>query len=126
MSLFWLTYRVSGGPVAVVIIEAPDPLQARFRAAVEGLDQANDAAECHQLEPDFAALILRNMIGRRLPVAEVAKLLRLLDRSAPIPKRPPARSIRRRRGRAKLSNRKSMRGVWGHSRISGPCSGRIR
>jgi hypothetical protein len=34
VSLHWLTYRVSGGPVAVVIIEAPNPLQARFRAAV--------------------------------------------------------------------------------------------
>jgi hypothetical protein len=94
VSLYWLSYHVSGGPVGVVIIKAPDPLQARFRAAVEGLDQGNDATECHELEPDFAALIPRNMIGRRLPVAEAAKLLRLLDWSDPIPKRPPAPSIR--------------------------------
>jgi hypothetical protein len=66
VSLYWLPYHVSGGPVGVVIIEAPDPLQARFRAAVEGFDQGNDATECHKLEPDFAALIPRNMIGRRL------------------------------------------------------------
>jgi hypothetical protein len=100
MSLFWLSYRRHGKPAGVVLIEAPDLKQARFRAAVEGQDQDADFAAGHGLNDEIAARIPAAVVGRMLTAPEARKLLRHLERTEPTPKRPPARSVRRRDSRS--------------------------
>jgi hypothetical protein len=104
---YWLSYRRRGKPIGVVVIEAPDPLQARFRAAVEGLDREGDFADSYGLDPETAARIPADMMGRMLTPAEAYKLIRVLERAAPIPKRPPAPSVRRGKGR-RAPNKRAM------------------
>jgi hypothetical protein len=50
MALFWLCYRKSGR-VSVAIVEAPSPMHARMRAALDGMNAAATFAEGHKLEP---------------------------------------------------------------------------
>jgi hypothetical protein len=75
-------------------------LHARVKAAVLGLDQEADFAEGHELGDEIATWVPANLINRSMPLVQAHGLIRHLERADPIPKRPPALSIRRRRGRA--------------------------
>jgi hypothetical protein len=99
MPLFWLTYRYPQGRVVrypdgrvagVVVIEAPDLLQARLKAALAGADRELEFASGHQLDPLSAEQIPDEMLGRRLNRGDLRKLHRMLVR-----KKPPAPSVRR-------------------------------
>jgi hypothetical protein len=68
------------------------------------LDQEADFAEGHELDAKTAARIPPRLIGRMLAPPEALKLIRRLERTEPILKRPPTPSVRRGRrakGRAR-------------------------
>jgi hypothetical protein len=106
--LFWLTYRFPIGRVVrypngrvagVVVLDAPDLLQARVKADVYGKDRGLEFATGHQLDPLSAEHIPANMIGCLLNRGDLRKLQRLLVklRGMLLKKKPPAPSVRRRR-----------------------------
>jgi hypothetical protein len=68
-------------------------MQARKRAAVEGIDQGADFAEGHELDAETAARVPASAIGRMLSHEEGTALIRRLE--ARIPKRAAATSVRR-------------------------------
>jgi hypothetical protein len=88
--LFWLTYRPSAA--GVIVIEAPDLLQARFKAAVYDMDRGLEFAAGHQLDPLSAEQIPAGMLGRRLSRGDLRKLHQMLAKE-----KPPAPSVRRHR-----------------------------
>ena len=90
--LHWLTYIAGDRPVGVVITDAPDLLQARFRAAVKGFDEGKTFGEGHELDPEHERLIPDNIRDRMLTLDEASRLIRRLSRVTP--KRPPAPSVR--------------------------------
>ena len=92
MPLFWLTYRHPDGRAAgVVVVDSPDLLHARFKAALAGADRKLDFASGHKLDPASADQIPAKMMGRLLDDGDLRKLHRML-----IKKKPPAPSVRRR------------------------------
>ena len=95
MSRFWLAYcNPSGRLLGVVILDSPDIIQARTRAAVEGIDQgASTFCEGHELDEAAASLVPETAIGRMLKPGEAVKVIRRMERG--IPKRPAAASVRR-------------------------------
>jgi len=88
--LHWLVYQ-QGGLRTVLIVEASHLLEARLRADLEtpGLD--DHFVEGHELNGKLAPLIPEEAIGRMMSAADAGKLIERLD---PIPKRPPAPSVR--------------------------------
>ena len=74
-------------------------VHARFRAAVEEIDQGADFAEGHELDQKSAAMVPATSIGRMLDQDEAAALIREIERG--IPKRPAAASVKRRAARRK-------------------------
>jgi hypothetical protein len=89
VSLYWLTYKTAmDRPIGVLIIEAPDLLQARFKAAVFELDRGAEFSEGHALNPEMVARVPERVIGRMMPLEVAAELLRQIKRDDPIPKRP--------------------------------------
>jgi hypothetical protein len=99
--LQWITYRKGRRPAGVLIIEAPDLLQGRFRAGVFGLDEEADFAEGYEIDAEREAAVPKNMIGRMLSLDEAYRVIRRLENA--ITKTPPARSVRR--GRRKGAQR---------------------
>jgi hypothetical protein len=106
--LFWLTYRFPIGRVVrypngrvagVVVLDAPDLLQARFKAEVYGKDRGLEFASGHQLDPLTARHIAPNMISRLLNQGDLRKLQRLLMKlqGMLLKKKRPAPSMRSRR-----------------------------
>jgi hypothetical protein len=95
--LHWLTYSAGDRPVGVVITDAPDLLQARFRAAVLGFDEERAFGEGHELDPEHEQLVPDSMRDRMLILEEASRLLRRLSRATP--KRPAAPSVQRRTAR---------------------------
>jgi hypothetical protein len=90
--LFWLTYRHPDGRAAgVVVVDSPDLLQARFKAAVHGFDRGLDFESGHQLDPASADQIPANIMGQLLDDGDLRKLHRML-----LKKKPLAPSVRRR------------------------------
>jgi hypothetical protein len=58
--LFWLTYRHPDGRAAgVVVVDSPDLLQARFKAAVHGFDRGLDSSQ--------GTSLIRRVYARSLP-----------------------------------------------------------
>ena len=92
MSLFWVAYKTG-----VVILEAPDLPHARFKAAVKGFDQGAEFVAGHDLGPDLARRIPPSMTKWMLSPQEAQQLTRFLEQADPIPKRPAAASVRRRK-----------------------------
>jgi hypothetical protein len=90
--LHWLTYTAGDRPVGVVITDAPDLLQARFRAAVHGFDEGKTFGEGHELGPEHDDLVPERMRDRMLSLADASRLIRRLPHATP--KRPPAPSVR--------------------------------
>ena len=100
MPLFWLTYRFPIGRVVrypdgrvggVVVIEAPDLLHARLKAALAGADRDLQFASGHQLDPESARQVPADMLGRHLNRGDLRKLHQML-----LKKKPPAPSVQRR------------------------------
>jgi hypothetical protein len=98
VSLIWLTYKTAGRLSGVLILESPDPLQARFRAGVFGLDQGAEFAEGHPLDEALAAAVPERLIGRMLSIPDAQSLIRRFERIDPIPIDPqrPQRDAPRR------------------------------
>jgi hypothetical protein len=113
---FWLTYRFpigravrypNGRAAGVVVLDAPDLLQAKFKAAVYGDDRGLEFASGHQLDTLSAEQIPADMIGRFLNQGGLRKLQRLLGKlqAMLLKKKPPAPSVRRRTAfRRKVGN----------------------
>jgi hypothetical protein len=76
MAHFWLTYGDATRPVGVVIMVAPSMLQARINASVRTIAGGMPFAEGHELSARLVALVPPSQIGRMLPGAEAAELLR--------------------------------------------------
>ena len=93
MSRFWLTYfDPSDRPAGVLILDSWSVTQARFYAAVKGLDQGAQFREGQKFDEASAAPIPDSEIGRILSLDEATKLIRKLERE--IPKRAAAASCR--------------------------------
>jgi hypothetical protein len=75
----------------VVVVDSPDLLQARFKAAVHGFYRGLDFEAGHQLDPEGLGRIPANIMGRLLDDGDLRKLHRML-----LKKKPPAPSVRRR------------------------------
>ena len=80
MSLFWLTYSKARKVSGVVLVEAGDILQARFRANVEGIDQDADFTAGHELDAVKASQVPADHVSRMISVDEVKKLIRRFER----------------------------------------------
>jgi hypothetical protein len=90
VSLFWLNYRHPDGRAAgEVVVDSPDLLQARFKAAVYGFDRGLESG--HQLDLASADQIPANIMDRLLDDGDLRKLHRML-----LKKKPPVPSVRRR------------------------------
>jgi hypothetical protein len=72
--MWWLSFL--GGGVA--IMEATSLAQARLLAVVNGLGRASQFVEGYSINPDLAALIPDDSIGRILTSLEARKLLKLM------------------------------------------------
>jgi hypothetical protein len=97
MPLFWMRYKTAMDvPIGVLIVEAPDLLQARFGAAVFEIDRGADFMEGYALDPETAKLIPHRLIRRMVPLAKAADLLKEIESAEPTLKRPPAGSVRER------------------------------
>ena len=84
MPHFWLTYGKAGRLVGVVIMEAPSLIQARMKAAIEGIiDAGAPFAEGHELSSKLMALVLPSQIGRKMSGAEAAELIRWFEGRKP-------------------------------------------
>jgi hypothetical protein len=90
--LWWLTYR-QGKVTCVLIVEADSLVEARLKADV-GLVGGHAGIDAHFLGGHELASerIPEAAVGRLMTAADAAKLVEALD---PIPKKPPAPSIRR-------------------------------
>jgi hypothetical protein len=71
-SLFWLTYRLPEGPLAVLIVKAGTLLEARMLATIDGLDEHKEFSEGHELHAEEAP---PGTVGRMLPPEEAHRLL---------------------------------------------------
>jgi hypothetical protein len=71
-SLFWLSYRCDNGVPGVVIVKAGALLEARMVAAIDGIDNAAEFLEGHELEASDAPA---HSVGRMLPPDEAHKLI---------------------------------------------------
>ena len=97
MPVFWMTYKTAmGNPIGVLIMEAPDLLHARFRAEIFELPRGAEFAEAYPLDPQMMKHIPERLIGRMIPLAMAADLLKQIEHADPTPKRPPDRSVRKR------------------------------
>jgi hypothetical protein len=98
--LFWLTYRFpisrgvrypKGRVAGVVVLDAPDLLQAELKGAAYGKNRGLELASGHQIDPLSAERIPANMISRFLDPGDLRN--RLL--TGLLRKKPPAPSVRR-------------------------------
>ena len=127
MPLFWMAYKTAmNAPIGVLIVEATDLLQARFRAAVFELDRGAEFAEGFALDADTAKLIPERLIGRMIPVATAADLLKEIESAEPTPNglRPgPSENERLPdEGFAVLDRLRPMSMVSGLRKPGGPCA----
>jgi hypothetical protein len=74
MNLFWLCYERDGQLAGIVIIRASALIIARLRAVLLRLEPALNFAKGYELDPDIAAEIPNNVIGRLLSPSEASKL----------------------------------------------------
>ena len=72
------------------MVDSPDLLQARFKAAVYGFDRGLNFASGHPLDEESANQIPANMMGRLLDDGDLRRLQGML-----LKKKPPAPSVRR-------------------------------
>jgi hypothetical protein len=77
MPLYWLCYQ-HNNQISVVIEPAPSLIDARMRAALEGLDEGT-FTEGHELDRRTEKQIPKAMIGQRLSQAEAKRLLAKFD-----------------------------------------------
>jgi hypothetical protein len=89
--MWWLSFPGGGG---VIIIEATSLSHARLLAAMNDLGRVSSFVEGYSIDPDLAALIPEDAIGRMLAPVEARKLLKLLKYGPQ--KYDPGQSQRRR------------------------------
>jgi hypothetical protein len=74
--MWWLSFRHGG--VIIMNIEASSLIHARTLAVMQGLGRATDFEGGHFINPEHAALISDNLIGRMLSPVEVRRVRELL------------------------------------------------
>ena len=72
--MWWINFRRSGGLTAVALVEAPTIYHARMRLALRGIGNPTDYSEGNELDPERAALVSRDLIGKLLLPDEAQKL----------------------------------------------------
>ena len=82
MPLYWLTYQRNARLAGVAIVPARSLMAARKRAAMDGLGIGMMFERGHSLDPQTAARIPQDRIGRMLSRKEAADLLELIERHA--------------------------------------------
>jgi hypothetical protein len=82
MPLYWLTYQRNARLAGVAIVPARSLMAARKRAAMDGLGIGTMFEQGHSLDPQTAARIPQDRIGRMLSRKEAAALLELIERHA--------------------------------------------
>jgi hypothetical protein len=92
MSLYWLRYSLGGAFEGAALVEATSLSEAQERAAADGIYPGGEV-EGRELDRADARAIPARFSSRLLSEVEVADLERLLG--SIIPKKEPARSVRR-------------------------------
>ena len=78
MPLYWLVYR-HNNQISVVIEPGASLIHSRLRSAIDGLDEG-EFTEGHEL--DRKMRVAKEMVGRRLTLAEAKRLLAKLEQAA--------------------------------------------
>jgi hypothetical protein len=81
MALYWLTYKRNGRLVRVAIVSAESMTMARSRAELAGIHTGTMFAGGHVLEPEFAARVPPDCIGRKISRTEAVELLDRIARA---------------------------------------------
>jgi hypothetical protein len=81
MALYWLTYKRNGRLVRVAIVSAESMTMARGRAELAGIHTGTMFAGGHVLEPQFAARVPPDCIGRKISREEAVELLDRIARA---------------------------------------------
>jgi len=97
---WWLAYQRSGRPYCVVIIDGSSLAAARMHATLHKLGAGGTFSTGYPLDERCISMLRPGETGRMLSPQEAAALL---GRFEGVLKKPPARSVRRRRSAAEAS-----------------------
>lgn len=78
MSRFWLTYKQSGRPLGVLILDSSSLMEARMRATVDRIDRGAAFARGYRIDKEAAVLVPPTAIGHMLDPVEAGELIRWL------------------------------------------------
>jgi hypothetical protein len=78
VSRFWLTYKQSGRPLGVLILDSSSLMEARMRATVDRIDRGAAFARGYRIDKEAAVLVPPMAIGHMLDPVEAGELIRWL------------------------------------------------